>query len=481
MLTSERIFVRRNKREECEESLNNVSFSSNNSFYEKLDFETKRDIIFLIKSGYDKKTIIKLYIFAKPLNINEAANYLTKENGIYQHLFYASSEKDCCEICGEKKINHVNEINSFMNISFNTINKNQSYGNLGIFNIKNKYKEKREYKCKICEEDISNEEETNNKCEQCNNYFCSECLYLHIKELIKNGKYSLFCPECKFVYTKDKIEQILLFNIKDKEEVNNLKKLLEKNSTKEIILSNPELMFCPIVNCNGFAKKNDNKEYNICTMGHKFCINCGELWHDDGKCKEEEKIDKLFQKFSKIYNLKNCPYCHIVTNKNGGCNHIKCHYCGKDWCWLCQEIFATTEEHYGNRNSKCFSKMYGNHEAIICSKCENEINGNSKTFRCEHRICDNCFIEFLLKSYTMIIFPSKIVNCIISGCKGIKIFYGPNFIKFIKETNNEELIKKYKISILFYNYIISALIYDEYNAILLMEIIILMKVFLLLK
>ena len=50
-------------------------------------------------------------------------------------------------------------------------------------------------------------------------------------------------------------------------------------------------MFCPIVNCNGFAKKNNNKEYNICTMGHKFCIKCGELWHDDGKCKEEEKID----------------------------------------------------------------------------------------------------------------------------------------------------------------------------------------------
>ena len=37
------------------------------------------------------------------------------------------------------------------------------------------------------------------------------------------------------------------------------------------------------------------------TMGHKFCIKCGELWHDDDKCKEEEK-DKLFQEFSKKYN-----------------------------------------------------------------------------------------------------------------------------------------------------------------------------------
>jgi hypothetical protein len=135
MITSERIFVRRNKREESEESLNNVSFSSNNSFYEKLDIDIKRDIIFLIKSGYDKKTIIKLYIFAKPSNVNEAIHFLTKENEIYQHLFYSSSNKeDCCEICGEKKIMHINEINSSISISFNTININQRDRNLNISN-----------------------------------------------------------------------------------------------------------------------------------------------------------------------------------------------------------------------------------------------------------------------------------------------------------------------------------------------------------
>ena len=84
------------------------------------------------------------------------------------------------------------------------------------------------------------------------------------EKLIKNGKYALFCPECKFIYTKNKIEQFLLFNIKNKDEINNLKKLLGKSNTKEIIISNPELMFCPIVNCEGFAKKNNDEEFNIC-------------------------------------------------------------------------------------------------------------------------------------------------------------------------------------------------------------------------
>jgi len=125
MLSTERIIVVRNKREVSDESLNNYSFSSNNSFYENLELETKKDIIFLIKSGYNKKMVIKLYIFAKPSNLNEAVNYLTKENGIYQHIFYNSSDdEDSCEICGEKKAVHINEITKSLNISFNSINMN---------------------------------------------------------------------------------------------------------------------------------------------------------------------------------------------------------------------------------------------------------------------------------------------------------------------------------------------------------------------
>ena len=120
MLTSDRIIVKsknKNKSEIGEESSNNISYSSNNSFYEKLDIETKRDIIFLIKSGYNKKIIIKLYILIKPSNIEEAVNYLTKENGIYQHIFYNSpNDNEYCEICGEKKETHMNNTNTSLSI-----------------------------------------------------------------------------------------------------------------------------------------------------------------------------------------------------------------------------------------------------------------------------------------------------------------------------------------------------------------------------
>jgi len=128
MLTSDRIIVKvksKNKTEISEHSSNDISFSSNNSFYEKLDIETKRDIILLIKSGYNKKIIIKLYILIKPSNVDEAVNYLTKENEIYQHIFYNSPNDDeYCEICGEKKEMHINNTHTSLSLSFNSININ---------------------------------------------------------------------------------------------------------------------------------------------------------------------------------------------------------------------------------------------------------------------------------------------------------------------------------------------------------------------
>ena len=163
---SERLGLKNNKKQKSENSLNS-SFSSNNSFYEKLNDETKKDIIFLIKSGYDKKMIIKLYIFVKPSNVNEAIHYLTKENGIYQHIFYSSkNNKDFCEICREPRDMHINFIDtSFSSISFNN---NISLRNerLGILRIKPVQKK---FICKICEEEIL-EEKNKTECKLCFNF-----------------------------------------------------------------------------------------------------------------------------------------------------------------------------------------------------------------------------------------------------------------------------------------------------------------------
>ena len=457
---TERLDLKENKRQISECSFNS-SFSSNNSFYENLSIEIKKDIIFLIKSGYDKKMIIKLYIFLKPSNINEAIHYLTKENGIYQHIFYSSiKNKDSCEICGEKGNIHISHIdNSFSSASFNKniYSKNERED---IIKIKTFQKN---YICKICEEEIL-EKENINECKLCYNNFCNDCLYSYIKETIRNGKYIIKCPDsdCDCILTKVIIDKILSFNNSNDFEVNNLKKLIEKNKTKEVVLSNPDLMFCPIVNCEGYCNKKTNKNYNVCNMGHKFCPICGELYHKDGKCKEEEKVDELFEQYYKKYKLKKCPYCQIITSKNGG----TCLYCHKNWCWLCNELFETTEEHYGNRESKCYKRMMGinqNNNLLICSKCGNETNNYLIFFRCRHIICNECFGNHLLQNNYLFIFPDKVMKCIISDCINFRLYEINTLIRFIRESNNEDVIKKYRSHFLISEYFILPFNAEEFG------------------
>ena len=443
--SSDRIILKQNKKKENENSLN-VSFASNNSFYQKLNDDTKKDIIFLIKSGYDKRTIIKLYILAKPLDVNQAIHYLSKDNGIFRHIYFPSVKSiDTCEICGERQNMHIKNNNELIN--------NYSHNSSISFITKRieviQIKKVNKIECKICEE-LSNENLVN-KCEQCLNYFCFECLYLYIKEL--KGKSEINCPnhECNEIYNKKIIEEILTNSGENKDEIKNLKMLLEKNISKNLVLSNQDLMFCPIVDCQGYAHKNNNKNYNICNLGHKFCSKCGESLHKSGNCPEEEKVDKLFREYTKKYKLKECPFCHIITLKKGGFNHITGYYCRKNWCWLCQKGFESTDEHYGNVNSRCYNQMMNNIEEIICSNCGNFTN-SYKRFKCEHVICKLCFEQYLLENDIITLNRTTKIKCLVEECNIITRFKGELFIDFIREMNNENLIQKYNKQILFYEY-----------------------------
>ena len=213
------------------------------------------------------------------------------------------------------------------------------------------------------------------------------------------------------------------------------------NNLKKLILSNPNLMFCPIVNCEGYSDKNNNKEgFNICNKGHKFCICCGELWHENGKCPKTEEVDKLFEQYSKRLNLKKCPSCKITTLKREGCNHITCTYCKKEWCWLCGEIFTSTEEHYNNPRKKCYKKMMNEIETIICPICE-QFSDSFVTFtKCGHLICNICFENFIIEDNNL----KNDLKCFINDCNEISRFDNNFYIQFIKNGNNDYLKKKYK-------------------------------------
>ena len=432
----------------------NTSFSSNKSFYDNLEEHTKRDILFLIKSGYNKKAVIKIYLIMKPAHVSEAIEYLSKKDGLYQHIFYSSSKySNKCEICGNKRELHIEEPEKTI-ISFNKSNQDEvSFIPVEKDDkLNEKIPKENNQECRICEDLLP--EKKVNKCEKCKSYFCSECLYEHAKELVKNGKV-IGCPYCFNEFNEDRVMKILNYNKENLTEINNLKALYKKNKLKFFILSNPDLVFCPISNCDGYAKKNNSSLKNKCNNGHEFCIRCGEFWHQSGNCPEDEVVDELFRNYCEKLRLKECPSCGITTFKKDGCNHITCAYCRQNWCWICEEVFITVEEHYNNPRSNCFQRMLeGIIQIDMCQKCENPNNENNLiVFRnCQHLICKKCIESFLLEEGEFKIRKDDEVKlkCPMEGCNNNQTFSFYQFLNIIRKINNKRITKKYKKDVFLY-------------------------------
>lgn len=147
-------------------------------------------------------------------------------------------------------------------------------------------------------------------------------------------------------------------------------------------------------------------------------------------------------------NLKRCPSCGIVTLKKDGCNHIKCTFCKKDWCYICGELFISKEEHYQNSRKACYGRMLeGIIQLDICHKCDLPTDNHDLiNFEdCDHLICKTCFESTLINipeikeniyRYTF--------NCPIEGCDGTKIINDNNLINIILKTKDKNIFRKFR-------------------------------------
>jgi RNA recognition motif-containing protein len=77
-----------------------------------------------------------------------------------------------------------------------------------------------------------------------------------------------------------------------------------------------------------------------------ICVSCGED-HDGFSC-EEWKIhrdpgtrERLLENWAEgSEDVKKCPTCKILIEKNGGCNHMTCPKCASHICWRCMGVFT---------------------------------------------------------------------------------------------------------------------------------------------
>ena len=141
MINSEVLIINDNRRKDESEKNSNKSISSINiSENSQIDTDSKNEILFLLDSGYDKHKLIKVYLLLRPKNISEAVYFLSKEDNLYQHIFYPSKLNNKCEICEGKEEEHISISINLQNSISNINEENNSFEN-EIKNI-----------CKICEE-----------------------------------------------------------------------------------------------------------------------------------------------------------------------------------------------------------------------------------------------------------------------------------------------------------------------------------------
>ena len=244
-----------------------------------------QDKLLLVDMGFEKLLVDRIYRTVYPTNIEEALDYLQKdENDKFTHS-YVPNTLNVCSICGKLRTAHAGEAlliqrereterarererqrNSFKN-TYNTYNKNNySYG-------------KKE--CGVCSDEIPSNDLSKVKL-PCKHYFCLDCWLEYLKEKINNANvYKLSCMDhkCGFILEEKFIKSI----------IGSDETLLEKYNKfltrKKLMDSNKKIKFCPIPDCDGYAEKKKNK-YVTCNFGHEFCFQCGQKPHGKKKmCK----------------------------------------------------------------------------------------------------------------------------------------------------------------------------------------------------
>lgn len=96
------------------------------------------------------------------------------------------------------------------------------------------------------------------------------------------------------------------------------------------------------------------------SKAHRFCFSCGEGVHWPLTCErlgewrqrisdEIGQVDdksggsdfnELAQKVWLKANTRPCPKCEIPIEKADGCNHMVCHNCHHEFCWICRQDWS---------------------------------------------------------------------------------------------------------------------------------------------
>lgn len=201
----------------------------------------------------------------------------------------------------------------------------------------------KKYECILC----FDQKENLNDClliKSCAHSVCNECMEsyidLHLRNSFSNaGK--LQCPGCE-----NHLDLALIINYASNA---NMIDLFLKNTVEKVIFVLSNYKWCPSQLCGKILQVdlNSNPYGTVsCVCGFKMCLRCNNQPHFPAKCSQLASYYKELHANNDFTSPvdenyigvgKRCPNCQYFMEKNGGCNHMSCTMCRKEFCWFCLE------------------------------------------------------------------------------------------------------------------------------------------------
>ena len=402
--------------------------------------------------GFPRPLIDKIYSVMHPANIEEALDYLNKNDKDKFTHSYIPNASNVCSICGYKRSDH--QIDDLINAPVEKKEEKKEEKKLNVLddddlikdndyndddmdedirNMMNKYKNKfnnnyyedYNYKyesakeCGVCMETIESKDIPKIKL-PCKHYFCIDCWKEYLKEKINNANvYKLTCMQskCNFILEEKFIKAIL------DQDVDLQQKYDKFLNRKKLMDSNKKIKFCPFPDCDGYAEKKF-KKYVKCNNGHEFCFECGAAPHGLKAC--SKIIDEGFEEWKSHTLVKRCPNCKFWTEKNEGCNHMTCSQCRFQWCWVCEKECVAGHYEFGPCKGLHFER----------------VNNDEDAKRLMRENCDCCcVIGWLITNFIYLLIYLFMMPCFYLAVLGFKylddynncgsiVFYSMSFLPF---------------------------------------------------
>lgn len=164
-------------------------------------------------------------------------------------------------------------------------------------------------------------------CVSCCGSFCANCTRWYIEYKVLEGEVSpkkMVCPapQCTRPLSEELIEAMV-----SPDTFSKYKKFLKNQKVG--------IRFCPRAGCCAVLDEplnSSSRRVKCHACRQESCMRCGGDFHKIPTCR---RVEKRFGHWKKRHNVRACPSCQAVIEKQGGCSHMKCFQCDQEFCWSC--------------------------------------------------------------------------------------------------------------------------------------------------